>query len=54
MRPAAGQKWALQGAGRHDPTLPVYLGAVPPAGVPLWDWDLTWRARMRRPLPAGK
>jgi hypothetical protein len=54
LRPAAGQKWALQGAGRHDPALPRYVGAVPPAGVAAWDWEITWRARMRRPPPTGK
>jgi serine/threonine protein kinase len=54
MRPAAGEKWALQGAGRFDPTLPRYVGAVPPRGVEPWDWNVTWRAWMRRDLPAGK
>jgi hypothetical protein len=54
MRPAAGQEWALQGASRREPSLPPYVGAVPPAGAAAWDWDVTWRARMRRPLPARK
>jgi hypothetical protein len=54
MRPATREKWALQGAGRFDPTLPRYVGAVPPRGVEPWDWNVTWRAWMRRALPAAK
>ncbi len=50
MRPAVGQKWALQGAGSFDPALPVYVGAAPPPGVEPWDWSVTWRARMRKGL----
>jgi nitrous oxidase accessory protein NosD len=54
LRPAAGEKWALQGAGRYDPTLPRYVGAVPPPGVEPWDWSVTWRARMRKGRPAPR
>jgi hypothetical protein len=52
MRPAVGEKWALQGAGLYNPTFPRYVGAVPPRGVEPWDWSITWRSWMRRDLPA--
>jgi hypothetical protein len=54
MCPAPREKWALEGAGQLDPTLPRYVGAVPPRGVEPWDWNITWRARMRKDLPASK
>ncbi len=30
-----------------DPSLPAYVGAVPPEGVEPWDWDKTWKALAR-------
>jgi hypothetical protein len=35
----------------REPWLPPWAGAVPPPGAPRWDWDRTWRQRMRA---AGK
>ena len=48
LRPTADSKLATDGAGKTDPALPAYVGAVPPKGVPAWDWSRTWRA------PSGK
>src|SRR5262249_1361255 len=45
MRPVKDSYWANQGAGHTDPSLPTYVGAVPPPGVEPWDWERTWRAR---------
>jgi hypothetical protein len=47
LRPAQGEAWAKDGAGDFDGALPPYVGAVPPEGVPPWDWDRTWRSRMK-------
>jgi hypothetical protein len=47
VRPPATSALAREGAGQVDPSLPVYVGAVPPAGAAVWDWDRTWRARVR-------
>ena len=47
LRPAKDSPLASQGAGKTDPRLPQYVGAVPPDGVEPWDWDRTWR--MPRP-----
>jgi hypothetical protein len=53
LRPAADSPLATGGAGNDDPSLPLYVGAVPPKGTPAWDWDRTWRWRMRnRPSTA--
>jgi serine/threonine protein kinase len=43
LRPATESQLASEGAGQEDPSLPVYIGAVPPEGVAPWDWDRTWR-----------
>jgi hypothetical protein len=43
LRPKPGSPLATQGAGQVDPTLPSYVGAVPPEGVDPWDWDRAWR-----------
>src|SRR5262249_38740460 len=48
IRPVLGSSLATQGAGTEDPSLPVYVGALPPEGVPHWDWDKTWRARVAK------
>jgi len=48
LRPAAKSPLATEGAGKTDPSLPIYVGAVPPKGTPAWDWDRTWR------MPPGK
>jgi hypothetical protein len=34
---------ATAGAGNEDPSLPVYVGALPPEGTDPWDWDRTRR-----------
>jgi hypothetical protein len=44
LRPAADSPLATEGAGRTEPSLPLYVGALPPAGVDPWDWDRTWLA----------
>jgi serine/threonine protein kinase len=46
LRPREASLLTKEGAGRIDPSLPTYIGAVPPKGVEPWDWDRTWRARM--------
>lgn len=43
LRPAKDSPLATQGAGTEDPTLPRYVGALPPEGTEAWDWDRTWR-----------
>ncbi len=48
LRPAADSPLATGRAGRDDPSLPIYVGAVPPKGTPVWDWDKTWRWRVKR------
>jgi hypothetical protein len=48
--PAPDSVLAREGAGKEDPAFPLYVGALPPRGAEPWDWDRTWRARMR-PLP---
>ena len=58
-RPAPDSPLAVEGAGKEDPSLPAYLGAVPPEGVEPWDWDRTWQMPKDAPLltvskkPAG-
>ena len=53
LRPAKDSPLATGGAGKEDPSLPVYVGAVPPQGVPAWAWDKTWRWRVSRGAPAA-
>jgi hypothetical protein len=48
MRPRADAPYANEGAGREDPALPSYAGAVPPPGTDRWDWELTWDARTQK------
>jgi hypothetical protein len=48
LRPAKDSALCSKGAGTVDPSLPVYIGAVPPEGVEPWDWDRTWRMRMKK------
>jgi hypothetical protein len=48
LQPHKDSVLCSKGAGTVDPTLPVYIGAVPPEGVPAWDWDRTWQARMTK------
>jgi hypothetical protein len=45
VRPGKASRLGGSGAGRDDPKLPRYIGALPPEGVEPWDWDCTWRAR---------
>jgi hypothetical protein len=49
LRPAEDSPLATQGAGNEDPTLPKYVGALPPEGVEPWDWDKTWQSRAATP-----
>jgi hypothetical protein len=37
-----------EGAGNENPSLPVYIGALPLEGVPAWDWSRTWQARLQK------
>jgi hypothetical protein len=40
--------WAVaQPMSQPDPSLPAYVGAVPPEGVEPWDWQKTWNALTR-------
>jgi len=48
LRPVADSALAKEGAGVEDPSLPQYVGAIPPSGIEPWDWDRTWRARFTR------
>jgi nitrous oxidase accessory protein NosD len=48
VRPRKNSPLATQGAGGVDPSLPTYVGALPPEGVEPWDWSRTWNARARR------
>jgi serine/threonine protein kinase len=50
LRPPSSSPLANDGAGKEDPSLPTYVGAVPPKGVDPWDWDRTWRARAKKSL----
>jgi hypothetical protein len=43
VRPAKDSPLATEGAGKSDPRLPSYVGAVPPEGTQPWEWDRTWR-----------
>jgi hypothetical protein len=43
-RPRKDSPLATGGAGGD---LPTYVGALPPEGVTPWDWDRTWKARVR-------
>jgi hypothetical protein len=47
LRPAKDSQLATSGAGVTDPSLPAYVGAVPPEGVEPWDWQKTWLALTR-------
>jgi hypothetical protein len=53
VRPGKDSPLAVQGAGTEHGSLPAYIGALPREGEEPWDWDRTWRARVRkRPSPA--
>jgi serine/threonine protein kinase len=43
LRPDKDAALAAAGAGNEDPSLPRYVGALPPEGTDLWDWDRAWR-----------
>jgi hypothetical protein len=43
LRPDPKSPLATEGAGVTDPSLPRYVGALPPQGTPAWDWDRIWR-----------
>jgi serine/threonine protein kinase len=47
LRPHPGSPLARGGAGVTDPSLPAYVGALPPDGVEPWDWNKTWSALVR-------
>jgi hypothetical protein len=44
LRPAKDSELANAGAGKTEPSLPSYVGALPPRGVERWDWSRTWQA----------
>jgi serine/threonine protein kinase/nitrous oxidase accessory protein NosD len=48
VRPTKDSPLATQGAGTKDSSLPVYIGALPREGDSVWDWDRTWRMRVRK------
>lgn len=48
LRPDPKSRLATDGAGNEDPSLPRYVGALPPEGARPWDWDRTWRARAKK------
>ena len=48
LRPTAASPLSTSGAGGD---LPSYVGALPPAGAPTWDWRTTWNSP-RASLPA--
>jgi hypothetical protein len=50
LRPDPKALLATQGAGVTDPSLPRYVGALPPKGTPAWDWDRAWLAPPRGKL----
>jgi hypothetical protein len=52
LHPAKDSPLSNQGAGREDPALPQYVGALPPEGVEPWDWDRSWRWNSRGALAA--
>jgi hypothetical protein len=43
LRPEKNSALATAGAGNEDPSLPRYVGALPPEGTDPWDWDRAWR-----------
>jgi hypothetical protein len=47
LRPAKDSPLATGGAGKDDPALPSYVGAVPPEGTAEWDWEKTRKALAR-------
>jgi serine/threonine protein kinase len=51
FRPIKDTPPAKAGAGGD---LPTYVGAVPPAGVELWDWQWTWDAIVNKRLTVSK
>lgn len=42
LRPVKGSP-LTEGGGASG--LPAYAGALPPAGIAVWDWENTWRER---------
>jgi len=54
VRPGKDSPLATQGAGTKDGSLPGYIGALPPEGVLPWDWDRTWRARVKQTATGSK
>ena len=44
LRPTGDSELATKGAGVTDPSLPFYVGALPPPGMEPWDWSRTWLA----------
>jgi hypothetical protein len=54
VRPPPDSPLATGGAGKDDPSLPTYVGAIPPKGTPAWDWNKTWRWRMNKAAAPAK
>lgn len=48
LRPRPDTPFATQGAGKIDALFPTYMGALPPADVPTWDWAGTWKKRQMK------
>jgi hypothetical protein len=53
LRPLPDSELASGGAGKNDPSLPTYVGAVPPVGMEPWDWEKTWKLRAQKTAPQG-
>jgi hypothetical protein len=43
LRPDRDSPLTTDGAGKDDPALPCYVGALPPEGTEPWDWDRAGR-----------
>jgi hypothetical protein len=54
VRPGKVSPLATQGAGTNDASLPAYIGALPREGDLPWDWDRTWRIRVRKQVDTAK
>jgi hypothetical protein len=48
VRPGKDSPLAREGAGTKEGALPAYIGALPREGDPAWEWDRTWRARVKK------
>ena len=44
LQPTKDSPLGTAGANQVEPSLPAYVGALPPPGVEPWDWGRTWLA----------